>query len=93
MAKKNSKFQITATLDGELACVITLTDGTKKGGTTIDSAVNPSFNLLKLAELFGLVSQHIEAGYYMHEVKSISREAREAIEKALRDENIDAAPF
>lgn len=94
MAKKQPYVvQVLVTDAEDILAVYTLSEVKKEGGTNVDSLINPNINAKMLSELMGILSQHTEQAYYTSRVKSLSREARDEIKKALDAEDIDVAPF
>lgn len=62
--------------------------------TEIEQVASPNTNLLALTELMRTLANENEHMYYMNEVRTISRQAREEITKRLKDElPPSASPF
>lgn len=65
-------------------------------GTLVESVIRPDINVKELSELFTEIGTDQRHNYYMSRVRSLSREAREAIERSLSEDDMTStspAPF
>lgn len=93
MAKRKLEVRVLVLVNGELAYTALLKPTKAGDQTEVEATVNPNYNVLVLADMFSQLSDSTSAMYYMSEVKALSREAREKIERTLRGEDTSQHPF
>jgi len=82
--------------DDGIMAVHQLVDLGERKGALVNASVRPDVNTVELGKMFTLLGKHHTNEYYMNRVRTLSREAREAITKALGDDDIaaiDPKPF
>lgn len=80
-------------VDDELAYMGKIAPIRGKDEARVTATYSPQFNRLGISEAFLALAGDAETAYYMHHVKSLSKEAREAIEAAMAEDGYDEAPF
>lgn len=61
---------------------------------SVESTLDSNYNLLEVSQLLAKLAEAEQTNYYMSRVRELSSDAREAIEKALgEDEDFSERPF
>lgn len=94
MPKKTYSLTIVVADDEEVLFAATVTDRRNGKDAEMEQVVSPNVNLLELQKLFLEVANSQEHLYYMNRVRTLSREARQGIKRAVEesDDNL-TAPF
>ena len=95
MARRKAIKQVTVVMsDGDAVLYTALVTQISKTECEIEQTIHPETNLLACKELFESLANTAENAYFSNRVKTLSREAREAIMNSL-DENdtLDIHPF
>jgi hypothetical protein len=92
MGKQTQEVTVTVSDEGEVLYTAVLTGNKGSEKVRVQSVVSPNVNLKSLSEMFRVLGEAEEHNYYMGRVKTLSADAREAIKKALGDDDAEV-PF